>query len=68
MLQFILSVIEQGYKLPFITLPEPSCFYNYYNRSALLHAQYVERVIAELCQSGRVVECEEPPTVVNPSQ
>lgn len=40
MLLFISSFIEQGYKLPFITFPEPSCFHN--NRSALLHAQYVE--------------------------
>ena len=61
---FNLSVIEQGYKLPFIIFPEPSCFRN--NRSALLHAQFVESAIAEPCQLGRVVECGEHHTVVNP--
>ena len=62
--QFILNVIESGYKLPFTSIPASVNIRN--NRSARLHAQFVEDAINELCQSGRVVECQERPGVVNP--
>ena len=62
--QFILNVIECGYKLPLTITPDPVNIRN--NRSAKLHAQFVEEAITELCQSGRVVECPAPPAVVSP--
>ena len=53
--QFILDVIESGYKLPFTMTPGSVSIRN--NRSAKLHAQFVEEATTELCQSGRVIEC-----------
>ena len=62
--KFILNVIERGYMLPFLSLPEPAVFRN--NRSSLAHADFVEDAIRELVESGRVLEVVEPPLVVNP--
>ena len=61
---FILNVIERGYMLPFLSLPEPAVFKN--NRSSLTHADFVEEAIRELVESGRVVEANVPPLVVSP--
>ena len=49
--KFILNVIERGYMLPFLSLPEPAVFRK--NRSSLAHAKFVEEVVV-------------PPLVVNP--
>jgi len=38
--KFIISVIERGYMLPFLSLPVPAVFRN--NRSSLAHADFVE--------------------------
>ena len=62
--KFILNVIERGYMLPFLSLPEPAVFKN--NRSSLAHAEFVEDAIRELVESGRVLEVVVPPLVVNP--
>ena len=62
--KFILNVIERGYILPFLSLPEPAVFRN--NRSSLAHAKFVEDAIRELVESGRVLEVVVPPLVVNP--
>ena len=62
--KFILNVIEMGYMLPFLSLPEPAVFRN--NRSSLAHAKVVEDAIRELVASGRVFEELLPPLVVNP--
>ena len=43
---FILSVIERGYLLPFVSFPEPAVFQN--NRSSLAHADFVEDAIRDL--------------------
>ena len=61
---FILSVIEERYKLPFFAFPEPATFKN--NRSALEHAEFVESVLEVLRQPGRVIRCAVLPNVVNP--
>ena len=52
--KFILNVIERGYMLPFLSLPEPAVFRN--NRSSLAHAKFVEDAIRELVESGRILE------------
>ena len=49
--------------LPFLSLPEPAVFKN--NRSSLTHADFLEEAIRELVESGRVVEANVPPLVVN---
>ena len=59
-----MSVVEEGYKLPFFALPEPAAFKS--NRPALEHAEFVERALEVLCQSGRVIRCVVPPYVINP--
>ena len=55
---FILSMVEEAYKLPFFAFPEPTGFKN--NRSALEHAEFVKSALEVLCQSAQ------PPYVVNP--
>ena len=49
---YILSITENGYKLPFASLPEPVKLRN--NKSARLHATFVDQAIHELVLSGRI--------------
>ena len=61
---FILSVVEEGYKLPFFPL----------RNTPLLRAidqrwnmqSFFERALEVLCQSGRVIRCAVPPYVIHP--
>ena len=62
--KFILNVIERGYMLPFLSLPEPAVFRN--NRSSLVHAEFFEDAIRKLYESGCIVKVIVPPLVVNP--
>ena len=59
-----MSVVEEGYKLPFFSFPEPAAFKS--NRSALEHAEFLESALEVLCQSGRVIWGAMPPYVINP--
>ena len=59
--RLILDVIKFGCKLPFSDLPVPVEIKN--NKSALSHAPLA---LADLHKTGRVVQCQEPPLVVNP--
>ena len=61
---FILLVIENGYRLPFASFPEPVKLKN--NKSARLNADFVDEAIRELVLSGRVCEVSQEPLVVNP--
>ena len=64
---YILSIIENGYKLPFVSLPEPVKLRN--NKSARLHADFVDQAIHELLFSGRIciqAVVAQKPLVVNP--
>ena len=61
---YILSIIENGYKLPFVSLPEPVKLRN--NKSARLHADFVDQAIHELVFSGRICVVAQKPLVVNP--
>ena len=61
---YILSVIETGYKIPFITTPPKSFLKN--NKSAIEHKDFVAEAISELLKSGSVKRLNKPPTVVNP--
>ena len=58
---FILSVVEEGYKLPFFAFPEPAAFKN--NGSALEHAEFVKSALSvwprySVC---RAPLCRQPP-------
>ena len=61
---FILSTIEKGYKLPFASFPVAVRLRN--NKSARLHADFVDQAVRELVNSGRVCRVDEQPSVVNP--
>ena len=62
--KFILSVIANGYRLPFqCTLV---CISLNNNKSALKFKVFVEEAIKELLLTNRVVEKSNPPYVVNP--
>lgn len=60
---FIQNVIEQGYTLPFISVPEDFEIKNY--SSSFQHCQFVCEEIQKLCESGSVVKLSEKPKGVN---
>ena len=59
----VLDVIENGYKIPFISTPKPAEFKN--NKSALLNHSFVSDSIQELLRTERVVEVPFIPHVVS---
>ena len=63
-LDFILDVIKEGYKIPFISTPPPKHYSN--NASALREADFVDQAIAELLADNRVEELSSPPVILNP--
>ena len=62
--KFILDIISDGYKIPFITIPPP--VHLKYNGSALEHSDFVNDAILELLQDNRIEELTTPPEIVNP--
>ena len=62
--QFILSVIREGYKIPFYYTPTSVHLQN--NNSTLSYSDFVVSAITELLKVGSVVECPFPPVVINP--
>ena len=50
--QFILDVIDEGYRIPFYSTPPPS--YSRNNISALAHPSFVDEAISELLLTYRV--------------
>ena len=62
--QFIVSVIREGYKIPFYYTPTSVHLQN--NNSTLNYCDFVVSAITELLKVGSVVECPFPPVVVNP--
>ena len=62
--KFILDIISDGYKIPFITTPPPVHLKN--NGSALEHSDFVNDAILELLQDNRIEELTTPPEVINP--
>ena len=61
---FVLSIIRNGYKLPFVNFPESVILPN--NRSARDHSSFVDEALLELLSSGRVIQVADAPFVVNP--
>ena len=62
--QFVLSVIKEGYRIPFYYTPTPVYLQN--NKSSLQNSDFVFSAISELLKVGSVVECPFPPVVINP--
>ena len=61
---FVLNIVKDGYRLPFLNLPPP--FYARNNLSSLSHECFVERTIKELLEKNCVIEVASPPFCVNP--
>ena len=59
----IVLIIENGYKLPFASLPQPVKLRN--NKSTRLRADFVDQAIHELVLSGRICVVALKPLVVN---
>ena len=62
--QFVLDIITSGYKLPFITYPQPMIAKNH--RSAVKHAKFVEESIGDLVHSRCARESMSCPIVCSP--
>ena len=61
---FILSVIRDGYKIPFISTPPPHHSKN--NSFALKELGFVTEAISELLSDNRAEEIFSPPDIINP--
>ena len=61
---FILDIIEDGYKIPF--LQEPMSIFLKNNKSALNNSEFVNEAILDLVKGGLVKEVSNRPHVVNP--
>ena len=59
-----MKIIEEGYKLPFQTIPVAAVLKN--NNSATCHQQFVQEAIAELVLTGRMIQSQTTPHVANP--
>ena len=62
--QFILDVIEHGYRIPFHFTPPVS--FSSYNNSALAHSDFVNEAISELLVTNCIFGSEVLPHNVNP--
>ena len=61
---FILNMIQSGYKIPFHTTPDPYYFDN--RSSALRRKSFVEFQILELLENGCISEVPDCPEFINP--
>jgi hypothetical protein len=61
---FVLDIIESGYKIPF--LYAPTSFFAKNNRSSLDHPAFVQSAISELLLKRCIVEVATPPYCCNP--
>ena len=62
--RFILDIISEGIKLPFVIFPD-SCYIRN-NRSAGIHSQFVEDAVSKLLLSDCIQEHSEPPFLYQP--
>ena len=61
---FVLNIISDGYKIPFVQQPSSALLKN--NRSALEHEDFVSNEIHALLQKQCIEEVNKPPFCVNP--
>ena len=62
--EFILETIREGYKIPFISLPDSYCIPN--RGSTFTYKEFVFDAIEELIRHGCVIELESMPEFCNP--
>ena len=62
--QFIIDIIQNGYKIPFLSIPPPFKASN--NKSAINERQFVEQAITELLLHECIIEVGSPPGIINP--
>ncbi len=60
----VISVIEEGYKIPLLTTPPPVILKN--NKSALDNSSFVTDAVNDLLSKGLIVESTVIPDIVNP--
>ena len=60
----VLKILDEGYTIPFLT--NPKCINLMNNRSALENHEFVTEEIKVLLRTGRIIETEKVPFVVNP--
>ena len=63
-LGFILSIVRDGYKIPFVTLPPPKVSPN--NHSAVTHSHFVSEAISDLLRTNCVEILDHKLDIVNP--
>ena len=61
---FVLSVVRDGYKIPFVALPPPKVSSN--NTSALNDPSFVSEAISDLLRTKSVEILDHQPDVINP--
>ena len=61
---FVKVVVTEGYRIPFIRLPDPVFYRNH--KSAFEHSQFTEEAIQDLVATNCVVYCTECLTVCSP--
>ena len=61
---FILEVIREGYKIPFVSLPPPK--YSDNNFSAIKEKDFVSKAILDLLKMNCIEVLDEAPNIVNP--
>ena len=61
---FVKEIVSQGYRIPFIRLPDPVCYRNH--RSAIEHADFVQEAIWELVDLACMIQCPKCPVVCSP--
>ena len=63
--QFIIDIIQNRYKIPFLSIPPPFKASNN-NKSAFNERQFVEQAITELLLHECIIEVGLPPGIINP--
>jgi hypothetical protein len=61
---FVAGIVTEGYRLPFLRLPDPLFQLNH--KSAVENASFVSRAVEELVSGQCVVECSSCPIVCSP--
>ena len=61
---FVLDILENGYSIPFISIPISK--FNRNNKSARDNSDFVTEAVSELLEKGCIVEASSRPHVINP--
>lgn len=62
--QSVCDIVAQGYRLPFVTMPESKVFGN--QKSAITNEEFVSKAVTELCKDNCARKVETRPVVISP--